>query len=136
MNFSSTTTNIDFNSRMICVVDGDCILEMNSSGQTQVIGHTNKWCDELIEISQEYKKLCIDNGIIEEEKTAEQIAQEQIILMQQMMSTMTEMQKEIEVLKNGTKSNDTTGCEPIGNRPEPSKSSSKPSPSKSSRSAN
>lgn len=140
MNFSSVTTNtnIDFNSRMICVVNGDDIMEVNNSGQTQVIGKSNKWCNDLLEVANEYKKLCVDNGLIEEEKTPEQLAKEQIELMQQMMSQMVNMQKEIEVLKNEqSKSNgyDTTRGEPTRDRPKQGKPSGEPSNAKSTRSA-
>ena len=126
-----THTTIDFNSRMICVIDGDDILEMNNSGQTQVIGKVNRWCNELVEVANEYKKLCIDNGLIEEEKTQEQLQQEQLELMQQMMTQMASMQKEIEVLRNGTNEYDSTRSEPIRNKSTGSKSSNKSSDAKS-----
>ena len=120
-----THTTIDFNSRMICVIDGDDILEMNNSGQTQVIGKVSKWCNELVEIANEYKKLCIDNGLIEEEKTQEQLQQEQLELMQQMMSQMASMQKEIEVLRNEHKQVGATRSEPSRSKSASSKSGDK-----------
>lgn len=112
---------IDINSRMTCLLDGEDILEYNMSGQTQAIGKSNKWCDELLEIANDYKKLCIEAGLIEEEKTPEQIQME---FMQTMMAEMQKLTKKVEVLENGHHESSGTGGKPAASRPTKSTKSS------------
>ncbi len=115
---------VDYNNRIICTVQDGIISEMNNYGQTQAIGHTNDRFEELVKVANEYKDLCIKHGLIEVEKTPEQ---QQMEMMQQMMSVINGLKTEVEVLKNGSSENSNTGGKSTGGRPRKSTTSNKSS---------
>lgn len=76
--------------RLVCVVRDNIIYEVGAyNTQQNPIGRTNSWCDELVSVANEYKQICIDGGLIEKEKTPEEIQAE----MQQMIKTQNELMK-------------------------------------------
>lgn len=67
------------------VINGNQILEQDKNGDMIQIGWTKEYCDEVEEIAndainkaEQYKQILIDHGIIEKEKTPEEIAKEQV----------------------------------------------------------
>lgn len=120
-NFSS------YNNRIICTIKDDIIYEMSTTGQMQEVGHTNKRFNELLDLANEYKDICIKNGLIEEEKTPEQVQME---LMQSMMFAIQDLTKQVEVLKNGHK--ETSEPSDAGSKPNGGKQRKDPTSNKSS----
>lgn len=115
---------LDMQNRFVCVVQGDNISQLDNVGKAIQIGYTSAYVEEIVKVAQEYKQICIDNGLIEVEKTPEQIQADlmatiakQNEAMQGMMEVVIDMQKKVEVLENGRNSDDSTSVKNVGSRP-------------------
>jgi hypothetical protein len=92
-------------------IDGDNIVSTDYYGNKQVIGVTNKKHQETLELLSSYYDKLVELGVIEKEKTPEDIAKEQQEMMQTLILQMKVMQDKLESLQqtkgetNGYKSN-------------------------------
>lgn len=100
--------HIDMGNRIVCAIQDGRVCQLSNTGELIPIGHTNERFDELVKITQEYKQLCIDNNLIMEEKTPEQVQAELMATIQQqsdamlkMMEAMEGLTNKVEVLENG-----------------------------------
>lgn len=81
-------------------IDGDNIYSADFYGNKQVIGVTMKKHQETLDLLNTYYNKLIDLGIIEKEKTPEDIAKEQQQMMQSMIAQMKSMQEKLDNLQN------------------------------------
>ena len=77
-------------------IDGDNILSTDFYGNKQVIGVTIKKYQDTIDLLNSYYNKLIELGVIEKEKTPEDIAKEQQEMLQTMMLQMKAMQEKLE----------------------------------------
>jgi hypothetical protein len=80
-------------------IDGDNILTTDYYGNKQVIGVTSKKYKETMELLTTYYNKLVEVGVIEKEKTAEDIAKEQQLMMQTLMNQMKAMQDKLDSLQ-------------------------------------
>lgn len=81
-------------------IDRDNIYSADFYGNKQVIGVTMKKHQETLDLLNTYYNKLIDLGIIEKEKTPEDIAKEQQQMMQSMIAQMKSMQEKLDNLQN------------------------------------
>lgn len=86
-------------------IDGDNIYSSDFYGNKQLVGVTMKKHKETLDLLDTYYKKLIEVGVIEKEKTPEEIAKEQQRMMQTMMEQMQVMQETIQTLQNQTQNN-------------------------------
>lgn len=77
-------------------IDGDNILSTDFYGNKQIIGVTMKKYQDTIDLLNSYYNKLIELGVIEKEKTPEDIAKEQQEMLQTMMLQMKAMQEKLE----------------------------------------
>lgn len=92
-------------------IDGDNILSTDFYGNKQVVGVTTKKHQETVDLLNSYYNKLVELGVIEKEKTAEDIAKEQQEMMQKMMLQMQNMQEALNVLQQEKNSNNIKGEE-------------------------
>lgn len=90
---------------MACIIEGNNIVQIDAYGNKRVIGVTQSAYDELEKISTEYYNKLVEVGIIEVQKTPEQLQQEQVQMMSELMEQMKQVKAEMEVLKNAKSTN-------------------------------
>lgn len=93
-----------FNTFFSGTIDNDNIYSTDFYGNRQLIGVTQKKHQETVDLLNTYYNKLVELGIIEKEKTPEDIAKEQQQMMQAMMNEIQSMQKTIEAMKT-TQSN-------------------------------
>lgn len=81
-------------------IDGDNILSTDFYGNKQVVGVTMKKHKETLDLLNTYYNKLIELGVIEKEKTPEDIAKEQQQMMQAMFAQMQSMQEKLDSLQN------------------------------------
>lgn len=85
-------------------IEGDNIISTDFYGNKQIVGVTTKKHQETVELLNSYYNKLVDMGVIEKEKTPEDIAKEQQQMMQTMMLQMQTMQQALnELQQNKTK---------------------------------
>lgn len=80
-------------------IDGDNIYTSDFYGNKNLIGVTIKKHQETLDLLNTYYNKLIEVGVIEKEKTPEEIAKEQQQMMQSMMEQMQAMQETIQSLQ-------------------------------------
>ena len=92
-------------------IDGDNIISTDYYGNKQIIGVTTKKHQETLDLLSSYYDKLVELGVIQREKTPEDIAKEQQEMMQTLILQMKAMQDKLESLQeskgesNGYKSN-------------------------------
>ena len=81
-------------------IEGDNILTTDFYGNKQLIGVTIKKHQETLDLLNTYYNKLVEVGVIEKEKTPEDIAKEQQQMMQLMMQQMKDMQDKLESLQH------------------------------------
>lgn len=85
-------------------IEGDNIISTDFYGNKQIVGVTTKKHQETVELLNSYYNKLVELGVIEKEKTPEDIAKEQQQMMQTMMLQMQTMQQALtELQQNKTK---------------------------------
>ena len=84
-------------------IEGDNILTTDFYGNKQLIGVTTKKHQETLDLLNKYYNKLVELGVIEKEKTPEDIAKEQQQMMQLMMQQMKDMQDKLESLQREDK---------------------------------
>lgn len=69
-------------------INGDQIVYGFGPNQNTVLGYTAKAYEELLQIAEDYKKVLMDHGLIEKEKTPEELAAEQKDMLSRIMDTL------------------------------------------------
>lgn len=92
-------------------IDGDNIISTDFYGNKQIVGVTTKKHKETVELLNSYYNKLVELGVIEKEKTAEDIAKEQQQLMQTMIQQMQTMQQALSELQQEKVSNNIKGVE-------------------------
>ncbi len=112
-NFAS----LQYNS-FLCYIDKDNnIVQADMNGNQQVIGKTVEAYNELEQTTTEYYNKLVEMGVIIPPKTPEEQNKELQDTLLKMTEMMSNMQKEIEVLKNdGYKCNSTNSNENVSKR--------------------
>lgn len=85
-------------------IDGDEIYSSDFYGNKHLVGVTIKKYNETMELLNTYYDKLVEAGIIEKEKSAEDIAKEQQQMMLSMMEQMKMMKETIETLQNNAQS--------------------------------
>lgn len=80
-------------------IEGDNILSTDFYGNKQLIGVTTKKHQETVELLNTYYNKLVEIGVIEKEKTPEDIAKEQQQVMQAMLAQMKTMQEALNDLQ-------------------------------------
>lgn len=81
-------------------IDGDNIISTDFYGNKQVVGVTMKKYQDTLDLLNTYYNKLIELGIIEKEKTPEDIAKEQQQMMQAMFAQMQVMQEKLDSLQS------------------------------------
>ena len=81
-------------------IDGDNILSADFYGNKSIVGVTIKKHKETVELLNTYYNKLVELGIIEKEKTPEDIAKEQQQMMQAMFAQMQSMQEKLDSLQH------------------------------------
>lgn len=89
-----------YNSFFGGTIEGDNILSSDFYGNKTVVGVTLKKYEDTLNLLNLYYDKLVDLGVIEKEKTPEDIAKEQQEMMKQMMEKMQEMQATIDSMNN------------------------------------
>lgn len=90
-------------------IEGDNIYSTDFYGNKHLVGVTSKKHQETMDLLNTYYNKLIELGVIEKEKTAEDIAKEQQQMMQLMMQQMESMQKALNDLQHESKPNHNEG---------------------------
>lgn len=77
-------------------IDGDNIISTDFYGNKQIVGVTIKKYQDTLDLLNSYYNKLIEVGVIEKEKTPEDIAKEQQEMMQSMMLQMKAMQEKLD----------------------------------------
>lgn len=80
-------------------IEGDNIVSTDFYGNKQIVGVTSKKYQETVDLLNTYYNKLVDLGIIEKEKTPEEIAKEQQEMMSMMMSQMKAMQEKLDSMQ-------------------------------------
>lgn len=81
-------------------IEGDNILSADFYGNKQIVGVTTKKHNETLELLNTYYNKLLELGVIEKEKTPEDIAKEQQKMMQAMFAQMQSMQQALDSLQH------------------------------------
>lgn len=92
-----------YNSFFGGTIEGDNILSTDFYGNKQLVGVTMKKHQETLDLLNTYYNKLVELGVIEKEKTPEDIAKEQQQMMQLMMQQMKDMQDKLESLQKEEK---------------------------------
>lgn len=79
-------------------IDGDNIVSTDFYGNKQIVGVTMKKYQDTLDLLNTYYNKLIELGVIEKEKTPEDIAKEQQQMMQAMFTQMQMMQEKLDTL--------------------------------------
>lgn len=108
-----------YNSCFNAYVQGDNIIQADFYGNSTAVGITNQKAQQIINENKELKELLdkytnklVELGVIQKEKTPEEIMQEQTALIQKMSESLTAMQNEIISLKESKNDRNTRSLEP------------------------
>lgn len=109
-----------YNSCFNAYIQGDNIIQADFYGNSTAVGITNQKAQQLINENKELKELLdkytnklVELGVIQKEKTPEEIMQEQTALIQKMSESLTAMQNEIISLKEKKDDRLTRSTEPV-----------------------
>ena len=80
-------------------IDGDNILSTDFYGNKSIVGVTTKKHKETVDLLNTYYNKLVELGVIEKEKTPEDIAKEQQQMMQAMFAQMQVMQEKLDSLQ-------------------------------------
>lgn len=129
MNESFAFHGYSMNNQIMCVVNGDDILQIDyMTGQQKPIGKTTKSYSELEQTTSEYYNKLVDLGVIVPPKDPQEAMAEMQKTMQDMASLIQSLSNEVkELKKNGPESNPCGGQQNVPQRK--SKRSSSESPS-------
>lgn len=86
-------------------IDGDNIVSTDFYGNKQIVGVTMKKYQDTLDLLNTYYNKLIELGVIEKEKTPEDIAKEQQQMMQAMFTQMQMMQEKLDNLQKNTDEN-------------------------------
>ena len=113
-----------YNSCFNAYIQGDNIVQADFYGNSTAVGITNQKAQQLINENKELKELLdkytnklVELGVIQKEKTPEEIMQEQTALIQKMSESLTAMQNEIISLKEKKDDRLTRSAEPVSDVP-------------------
>ena len=113
-----------YNSCFNAFVQGDNIIQADFYGNSTAVGITNQKAQQIINENKELKELLekytnklVELGVIQKEKTQEEIMQEQTALIQKMSESLVAMQNEILSLKEKKDDRNTGSAEPISDVP-------------------
>jgi hypothetical protein len=95
-----------YNSFFSGMIDGDNIMTTDFYGNKQPIGVTLKKYQETKDLLKTYYDKLVELGVLEEEKTPEEVAKEQQEMMKAMMLQMKEMQEKIDSFGECKKENE------------------------------
>lgn len=108
-----------YNSCFNAYIQGDNIIQADFYGNSTAVGITNQKAQQIINENKELKELLdkytnklVELGVIQKEKTPEEIMQEQTALIQKMSESLTAMQNEIISLKESKNDRNTRSLEP------------------------
>lgn len=124
--------NINTPTPISCVIENGQIFQMGYNG-TQLIGVTNAVHNEVIDMATGFKDKLVEHGIIQKERTPEELQMETQQMMTSMLEVINDLKNEVKELKeDGIKSTkltstDSDGIEIDGKRP----NTNKPSPKNS-----
>ena len=111
-----------YNSCFNAYIQGDNIIQADFYGNSTAVGITNQKAQQLITENKELKELLdkytnklVELGVIQKEKTPEEIMQEQTALIQKMSESLTAMQNEIISLKEKKDDRNTGSAELVSN---------------------
>lgn len=90
---------------MMCIVDGDNIVQVDYLGNRKVIGKTAEAYGELEATTAEYYNKLVELGVIVPEKTPEEMMREMQKTMYDMAGVIAALKAEMEGMKNGCKCN-------------------------------
>lgn len=78
-------------------IDGEKIIQIGM--QEQLIGYTKKAYEEAVSLSEDYEKLLIEHGIIEKERTPEDLMKDLSSKMDRILSSMTSLDGRVSKLE-------------------------------------
>lgn len=81
-------------------IEGDNIISTDFYGNKQVVGVTTKKHQETLDLLNTYYNKLVDLGVIEKEKSPEELVSEQNKMMQEMFAQMKAMQEKLDSLQN------------------------------------
>lgn len=109
-----------YNTCFNAFVQGDNIVQTDFYGNSTAVGITNQKAQQLINENKELKELLdkytnklVELGVIQKEKTQEEIMQEQTALIQKMSESLLAMQNEIISLKEKRDDRNTGSAESV-----------------------
>lgn len=80
-------------------IDGDNILSTDFYGNKTIVGVTSKKYKDTVDLLNTYYNKLVELGVIEKEKTPEDLAKEQQQMMQAMFAQMQAMQEKLDSLQ-------------------------------------
>lgn len=81
-------------------IEGDNIISTDFYGNKQIVGVTTKKHQETLDLLNNYYNKLVEVGIIQKEKSPEELASEQNKMMQEMFAQMKAMQEKLDNLQN------------------------------------
>lgn len=101
---------------VICTIENDAIVQMGAFGNPpKQIGVTKKAYDELYSLLEQYRNKLIELGVIEKEKTAEEINKENQLMLSAILQRLENLEKEknqnVELKEFRPKESDTSRAE-------------------------
>lgn len=92
---------------MLCAVEGDKIVQVDYMGNSvQIIGATQKLYEGALKMASEYRDKLIEAGILQKEKTPQEIQQEQSDMIKQLLGKVNDLEERL----NGKPVNATGGA--------------------------
>lgn len=118
MNESFAFHGYSMNNQIMCVVNGDNILQMDyMTGQQKLIGKTTSAYSELEQTTTEYYNKLVELGVIVPPKDPQEAMAEMQKTMQDMASLIQSLSNEVkELKKNGSESNFVSGQSNVSQR--------------------
>lgn len=123
MNESFAFHGYSMNNQIMCIINGDDILQMDyMTGQQKPIGKTSAAYSELEQTTKEYYDKLVDLGVIVPPKDPQEAMAEMQKTMQSMATLIQSLSEEVkELKKNGYESN-SVGCQPNVSQRKPKRS--------------
>lgn len=92
---------------MLCAVEGDKIVQVDYMGNSvQIVGATQKLYEGALKMASEYRDKLIEAGLLQKEKTPQEIQQEQSEMMKQLLCKVNDLEERL----NGKPANATGGA--------------------------
>lgn len=114
MNESFSFHGYSTNNQMLCMINGDDIIQMDySTGQQKPIGKTIQAYSDLEQTTTEYYNKLVELGVIVPPKDQQQVMAEMQATMQGMADLIKSLSEEVKELKNGHESNSFNGGEDV-----------------------